>query len=55
MKTYECPECKRKYLPCDLVRTKCSENFCGAYMINFCPVCLEKKIKYVELNEIKNR
>lgn len=55
MKIYECPECKRKYLPCDLVKTKCSENYVGSYMIGYCPECLEKKIRMIELKEYESK
>ena len=42
MDIYRCTKCKERFLPCDLVRTKCSENECGAYMLTFCPKCFGK-------------
>ncbi len=39
MEIYKCERCKKRFLTCDLVRTKCSENECGSYLIPFCPEC----------------
>lgn len=48
MDIYICKKCGRRMLTCDLVRSKCSENFCGSYLLNFCPDCfgpIEKEPK----------
>lgn len=42
MDTYKCKKCEERFLSCDLVRTKCSENECGANMLTFCPKCFGK-------------
>ena len=56
MDIYKCKKCGERFLPCDLVRTKCSENECGAYMLTFCPKCfggLEKEKERIENESIK--
>ena len=42
MDIYKCKKCGERFLSCDLVRTKCSENECGAFMLTFCPKCFGK-------------
>ena len=52
MNLYECPECHVMYSKADLIRTKCSENEVGSYMIDYCPKCMNKrKPKMVKLFE----
>lgn len=55
---YECPKCKAKYLPCDLVYTKCSENQVGGFLDLHCPKCkcyvIEKIIFLKELQRHTN-
>lgn len=42
MKMYRCNHCGQVYLECDLIRTKCSENMTGAYLMTKCPKCMVK-------------
>ena len=53
MDIYKCKKCGERFLSCDLVRTKCSENECGAYMLTFCPKCFGKIEKEQEAVEPK--
>lgn len=49
MKKYKCTKCGTVYMECDLHRTKCSENWCGPYLIQFCPKCIRRN----EVGELK--
>ena len=49
--TYVCPRCRTKYLDIDLIRTQCSENYVGSYMLGNCPRCLNN-LKLVELVKV---
>lgn len=52
MKKFKCKRCGEVYLECDLVRTNCSENLVGRYMVTQCPKCL-RKLQIGELVEQK--
>lgn len=39
MKEYICPKCNAKFLECDLVYTKCSENQVGRFLDLRCKKC----------------
>ena len=56
MDIYVCKKCGRRLLTCDLVRSKCSEDFCGSYLLNFCPDCFEtiEKEEAIKTNDITN-
>lgn len=43
MDKFKCPNCNRVFLPCDLVKTLCSENGVGSYVVSHCPDCLNKR------------
>lgn len=42
MDKYKCKKCGRVFLPCDLLRTKCSEIGVEIYYVEGCPVCMNK-------------
>lgn len=43
MDKYKCENCGAEFLECDLLRTKCSENFVGVYFDDICQVCIKKR------------
>ena len=58
MDIYICKKCGRRMLTCDLVRSKCSEDFCGSYLLNFCPDCfgqIEKEPKEQYSTEVDEK
>lgn len=56
LKVYQCPKCGAMYLECDLLRTKCSENYVGTYIEENCPKCFRRLeiVKLRSLNEEEN-
>ena len=50
---YKCPKCKERFLLCDLIRSKCSENGNTAYMITYCPYCLVSLEKEPEEGDVE--
>lgn len=51
MNIYRCNRCGKSYLDCDLMYTKCSENFLGTAKHEHCPNCM-KKLIYVKLEKV---
>lgn len=44
---FKCKRCGRVYLAVELKRTKCSENFVGSYLLDFCEDCFGR-LEYVD-------
>lgn len=54
MDKYKCKKCGRVFLPCDLLRTKCSEIGVEIYYVEGCPVCMnEIPPVYSELERVE--
>lgn len=54
---YQCPNCKTKYLECDLTKTICSENGIETYIVKYCPKCMNKRwpiLSELQLKRNKN-
>lgn len=51
MKKYKCFNCGTVFYEIELKRTKCSENFVGTYLEEYCPKCLNKRKKILSILE----
>ena len=52
---YKCDSCGKVFYECQLVRTKCSENYVGSYIQRVCPKCITKRPpRYGRLKKMKD-
>lgn len=53
MEIYKCKECGRVFLPCGLLKTKCSENEVAVFQLEACPACAnESPPRYSKLEKV---
>ena len=52
---YKCDSCGKIFYECQLVRTKCSENYVGRYIQDICPKCINKRPpRYGKLHRLRD-